>query len=494
MVPHLIKLTKLMPLVLENVQVWRSMDGAPFMECVLKGVPHTVPLDSGFFAGHIHSLVQEKDPGAFYTQKTLQEVKDYLRGSAFSPGTAMHETKVRVGEAGGKLYLDPAWEGRELIEFDGGGWKVVQRTGDHPKFVVNKSTMPLMRPDMVAPTGNLVEMLKPYVHTGEKDLLLMVGWILGCYKNGGPYPILMLTGEQGSAKSTITRLLRKLVDPHALDIREPTTDDRDFAAAVRGTYILAYDNLSYISPKLSDSLCRIATGVPLASRTLYTNYEETSFQAMRPIILNGIPDVAEREDFVSRVISIQLPTIPQERRRDDDSFWADFHRDLPRMIRCVWDMVAKAQRDYGSTVVGQKTRMTAFLQWAMAGMEPAQAAEFNEYYVRMSGEANQQLVEHDLVVQGIIQMMQEKKRFEGSVYDLLNALMVHLPQGFDPTLVPKKPRGLAERIKRAAPALREIGIETRRGRRESGTGRRCIIFEWTKEAKDRNYAVSVTNG
>lgn len=491
---HLIKLTKLMPLVLENAQVWRSTDGAAFVEFVLKGVPHTVPLDSAFFGGHIHSLVQEKDPGAYYTAKTLQEVKDYLRGSAFSPGTPINDTKVRVGEAGGKLYLDPAWEGRELVEFDGGKWQVVQRTSAHPKFVVNKSTMPLVKPDMSSPTEKLVDMLKPFIHVGEKDLLLLVGWVLGCYKNGGPYPILMLTGEQGSAKSTITRLLRKLVDPHALDIREPTTDDRDFAAAVRGTYILAYDNLSYISPKLSDSLCRIATGIPLASRTLYTNYEESSFSAMRPIILNGIPDVAEREDFVSRVVSIQLPTIPADRRRDDDSFWADFHKALPRMIRVLWDMVAKAQKDYADTVVTQKTRMTAFLQWAMAGMDPVDAKEFNEHYVKMTGEANQQLVEHDLVVQGIIMMMQEKKRFEGSVYDLLHSLMVHLPQGFDPQLVPKKPRGLAERIKRAAPALREIGIETRKGRREAGTGRRCIIFEWTKEAKDRNYTVSISNG
>lgn len=489
--PQLIKLTKLMPIVLENTKVWRSLDGAAFVELLLKGVPHTVPLDSSFFAGHIYALIQEKEPGAYYTQKTLLEVKDYLRGAAFAPGTPTHETKIRIGEAGGKLYLDPAWESRDLIEFGGGTWNIVKRSPSHPKFIVNKSTLPLVEPSTEG--GDLVELLKPFIPTTEKDLLLMVGWIIGCYKHGGPYPILMLTGEQGSAKSTITRLLRKLVDPHALDIREPTTDDRDFAAAIRGTYILAYDNLSYISPKLSDSLCRIATGVPLAARTLYTNYEESSFQAQRPIILNGIPDVAEREDFVSRVISIQLPTIPPERRRDDDSFWSDFNRLLPRMIKATWDMVAKAHRDYSSTVVPSKTRMTAFLQWAMASMPPEQATIFNEHYVKMTGEANSQLVEHDLVVQGIIQMMQEKRRFEGSVYDLLHSLTVHLPQGFDPILVPKKPRGLAERIKRAAPALREIGIETRKGQREAKTGRRCIIFEWTKEARDRNCNVSVTN-
>ena len=42
----------------------------------------------------------------------------------------------------------------------------------------------------------------------EGDFVLIVAWLVGCFNARGPYPILAVNGEQGSAKSTLCRLLR----------------------------------------------------------------------------------------------------------------------------------------------------------------------------------------------------------------------------------------------------------------------------------------------
>ena len=56
----------------------------------------------------------------------------------------------------------------------------------------------------------------------------------------GPYPILILNGEQGTAKSTTSRVMRKLIDPHVTSLRNFSSEERDLmiAAANSGRCVL----------------------------------------------------------------------------------------------------------------------------------------------------------------------------------------------------------------------------------------------------------------
>lgn len=58
--------------------------------------------------------------------------------------------------------------------------------------------------------------------------------------------------------------------------------------------MLAYDNLSWLSTEMSHALCRLATGAGFGTRRLYTDDEEATFYASRPVIVNGIEEVATR--------------------------------------------------------------------------------------------------------------------------------------------------------------------------------------------------------
>jgi hypothetical protein len=56
--------------------------------------------------------------------------------------------------------------------------------------------------------------------------------------------VLVLSGEQGSAKSTFSTLLRELVDPNTAPLRALPREDRDLFIAASNGHVLAFDNVS----------------------------------------------------------------------------------------------------------------------------------------------------------------------------------------------------------------------------------------------------------
>ena len=146
---------------------------------------------------------------------------------------------------------------------------------------------------------------------------------------------LNVTGEQGSCKSTCCRLIRGLIDPNQAMLRSEPREVRDLMIAAKNGWILAYDNLSNILPWMADALCRLATGGGFGTRELYTDDEEIIFDSMRPVILNGIEDMATRSDLADRAVSLTLPTIPESQRRTEAELWRAMRRLGPASsVRC----------------------------------------------------------------------------------------------------------------------------------------------------------------
>ena len=128
-------------------------------------------------------------------------------------------------------------------------------------------------------------------------------------------------------------MLRALSDPAVEPLRALPRNERDLAIAAGNAWVLAFDNLSGISRPALGRLCRLATGGGFATRQLYSDDEEIIFSAKRPIILNGINDVATRGDLQERSLLVSLPSIPEDERREENSFWAEFEAATTQDIR-----------------------------------------------------------------------------------------------------------------------------------------------------------------
>ena len=87
----------------------------------------------------------------------------------------------------------------------------------------------------------------------------------------GPYPLLAISGEQGSAKTVMSKILKALIDPSAAPVRALPREERELMIAANNGYLLAFDNLCGLPAWLSDALCRLASGGIFAVRQLHTD-------------------------------------------------------------------------------------------------------------------------------------------------------------------------------------------------------------------------------
>ena len=151
-------------------------------------------------------------------------------------------------------YLDLGDAARRAVAITAAGWEIVHRAG--VAFRRPRGMRPLPAPE---PGGSL-ELLKSYINLDDDEFLLLIGWLAAALRPVGPYPLLVLNGEQGSAKSTLSRIARKLVDPHISPLAGEPREPRDLMAAAKNCAGLTLDNISSLTPWLSDCLCRLATG------------------------------------------------------------------------------------------------------------------------------------------------------------------------------------------------------------------------------------------
>jgi hypothetical protein len=175
-----------------------------------------------------------------------------------------------------------------------------------------------------------------------------------------------LSGVQGAGKSTIARVLRSLVDPALAALTTIPKSERDVAIAATNSHLIAMDNLSEISAKLSDILCRVATGGSFRTRELYTNDDEMIFNYRRPLIINGIEELPIRPDLLDRSILIHVEPISEERRRDEHNFWQDFENVRPQLLGRMLDVICEGIRRLPEVKLDASPRMADFARWGVA--------------------------------------------------------------------------------------------------------------------------------
>ena len=179
--------------------------------------------------------------------------------------------------------------------------------------------------------------LRNFINVTDADFRLFVAWLLGALRPCGPYPILVITGEQGAAKSTAAQVARALIDPNVAPIRTPPREERDLIVAARNAHCVAFDNLSDVPGWLADGFCRLSTGGGYGSRQLHTDLDEVIFDGKRPLSLNGITDLASRPDLADRSIVLTLPAIRTANRKVESAFWREFDIARPGLLGALFE-------------------------------------------------------------------------------------------------------------------------------------------------------------
>ncbi len=395
-------------------------------------------------------------------------------------GSPEHEVFVRVGAVGDAgdadfaIYLDLADPRWRAVRIDATGWAIV----DHPpvRFRRPRGMQPLPDPKQ----GGTIDELRNFVNVeAEGDLALIVSWLVVAYWPLGPYPILALHGEQGSAKSTLARLLRSLIDPNAAPLRSSPREVRDLMIAAQNGWTIVFDNLSRIPAWVSDALCRMSTGGGFSTRELYSDADEVILEATRPVMFTGITELGEREDLLDRMIQVVLPTIPEQCRMTERDLWAGFERKRPQLLGAMLDAVSASVRNVSAVRLEVLPRMADFAVRAVAAETamPWPAGTFLRAYADVRSASHELAIEASSVAQTLLPWMQDRTEWSGTSTELLADLEAHVDEKVTRRQDwPKRPRDLSAALRRLAPTLRELGLEVefaRSGRTRSIDIRKC---------------------
>ena len=173
----------------------------------------------------------------------------------------------------------------------------------------------------------------------EEDYRLAIGWVVAAYFTGIPHPILLVQGEQGTAKSNLIRTLLALVDPQPAADRTPPRDQREWAIFARASWAFSFDNITDIPPWLSNALCKGVTGDAVLQRVLHSDEDIGVYSFQRVIALTTIAirhDVAG--DLADRILLVEPEVI--DKRRTEADVTAARAAALPGALGAVLDLVA----------------------------------------------------------------------------------------------------------------------------------------------------------
>jgi hypothetical protein len=450
-------------------ELFHTATGTAFADLLINGQRQTWPIRSKRFRAWLRRRYYQ-ETGEAWSAKAVRSALDLLEARAQfdAPERSIH---VRVAEHAGHIYLDLADEGWRAVEIGPGGWRVI---GSPPmRFRRPTGMLPLPVPEQ----GGSIEALVPLLNLASRnDLVLVVMWLLATLRSRGPYPLLAISGEQGSAKTVLAKLLKALIDPNAAPVRALAREERELMIAANHSYVLAFDNLSDLPASLSDAFCRLASGGSFAVRQLYTDDEEVLFQAARPILLNGVEDVIRRPDLADRAIFLTLAAITEEQRRPEQELCHEFETARPRILGALLDAAAHGLRELPHLRFERLPRMADFALWAKA-CETAfwPAGTFLRAYDANRRTAIERVIDKDPVAACVREIMADRRTWTGTASDLLRVAVDFAGDGASWRSAdwPKNPRLLAGRLRRAQTFLRTLGIEIAFSR-EGRAGNRLI--------------------
>jgi hypothetical protein len=461
-----------------GVELFRTPDGEPFAVVPADSHQEIWPVRSSGFRLWLRRLYFSTTRGTANSQ-ALQDALATLEGEALFDGN-QEDVHLRVAEWNGSHYLDLADPYWRVVEIGAAGWRVL----DHSPVRFHRPKGLLGLPVPVS-AGSL-DGLREFLTVDDDGWRLVAGWLVATLRPDRPFPILALHGEQGSAKSTQAKMLRRMVDPNVADLRPCPREEYDLFLAAKNAWVIGFDNVSEIKPWLSDALCRVSTGIGFGRRQLYTDGDEYLLSVKRPIIVNGIEEVAVKGDFVDRAIVQCLPVIEEDQRREEDELWSAFEAAHPVLLGALLDVIAGALNALPGVHLDRKPRMADFCRWAVAaeaslGWKPG---AFLRSYRRNQGRAVATTLEASLLVDPLRALLAQQPvkppatkpepKYEGRVGELLRQLREQV----DERTVrddnwPKDAIRLAGELRRLAPALRRIGINVEFPR----TGKRRVIVE-----------------
>lgn len=356
----------------------------------------------------------------------------------------------RIAREKNNVIIDRGSKENGFIVVTENGWSVTSEVD--LKFVRHQNMKELPMP---LAHGNIHD-LRPFINLGsDNDFILLISFIIGCFFKSNQYPIAVLQGPQGSGKSTLSEILKMLIDPGVPSLRSLPKSEEDLFIAAKHSHLICFDNLSRIKADVSDTLCKISTGGAIAGRKYYTNSDEYFIQVCRPFVVNGIDDLIYRPDLADRSIVFQLPKITESKRALDSKMKSELSDTLPFIFGSILDGVSSGLKNFSTVELKEKIRLADFGVIACASLVAYGYTHDQVFQCLQSNrhELGIDTIESNPVGRALVNFMFDKSCWKGTMSELIPYIKCTL----DSQGVPypsKTPNAISREINRISPELK----------------------------------------
>jgi len=431
----------------------------------------TLSLTSKRFRDWLRGEMYKKSGRVIETQ-TLKDVIGVLTSKAEFDNPRQINLNLRVAETfeDGKRvwYYDLTNEDWEFVRITSDGWSIVNNKILFRRF---NNHQPQVNPSREYPPDIFDKFLKLInIRTDDKDTKLMLGvYVVYLFIANTLKPVLMLSGEQGAAKTFGEELIKMLVDPSLLKTLSLPRDTNELIQQLSHNYVAFYDNLSLIQDWASDQLCRAVTGSGSSKRVLYTDDDDFIYNLRRAIGFNGINLAATKADLLDRGILAIFERLSDEIQRKPEDIWMEFENMKPQLLGYIFNILVKMlkwKEEGGKLNLQKLPRMAEFAEYGeMVSrlMGNADNAFIDAYYKNI-GLQTEQVLESSPIASVLIEFMEIRKgeAWNGTPTELLSELQYVadlMKINTKSKQFPKMPHVLTRRLNELKTNLRKIGIE-----------------------------------
>jgi hypothetical protein len=300
--------------------------------------------------------------------------------------------------------------------------------------------------------------LRKLLELDEQTWPLLLAFLLSSMRPDGPYPCLAVEGEQGSGKSTICEVCKRIIDPSIPMRSSMPGSAQDMMIIASHRHMVIFDNLSSVKNDMSDALAALATKSGYETRELYSDGNLFTIEIARPFALNGIGEFIHRPDLMDRAIPLRLEAMPSGARRSEAEIWRDLELLLPELLHDLYNAIACALRNSSTTTTPTSFRMADAARWLAAaepetGLAPGTILSEIE---RAQTSTQAELALSDSMFPELERVLLDGD-FDGRPADLLNLLRSDERRKFD-RYFPATAAQLSTKLRRLRPALAKAGI------------------------------------
>lgn len=364
------------------------------------------------------------------------------------------------------IYYDPSRRDCKIIKITAEGFGYIEYDEEkNPTFIKNPNTwISSGQVDYKLGVEDPLEKFVTLFHIADVDKLLFKSHLITLFLSDIPFPIMMLNGEQGTAKTTLAKMVKYISDPDRILTVAMPEDNKDLGVTLSKRALNVFDNISGMRKDQSDIFCRSVTGAGIPSRTLFTNNDETINFIMTKSIMNGISSVIGEPDLLQRSIIYELAVIPDNDRKTDDEVLGLIEELRPQLLGQIFTILSKTLRDFESVskTVKEKPRMASFALWGetIARCLGGKKDEFLDRYNAKQMQAEIEIQDRYPLLGEIIGIVDAKGEIKDTMQGLYEMLKTRITDTKErERILPKTVELLGKQVKKLATTIRKLGYD-----------------------------------